>query len=151
MNASTKQLLKYSPLGIGILALMNRTHFHLTKDEQFENKLRLVFPHYNQSSGEEGMSVKIVSENQLEHVIKMCNIYRKSVKSLNDHAISAYKGINILLDYTVFDQIKRVNIPDSKCKTEPGITLVKLNHQLRPFDFYVPYIAPTLNENPSEI
>jgi len=58
------------------------------------------------------MSVKIVSENQLEHVIKLCNIYKKSVRSLNDHAISAYKGINILLDYTTFNQIKRVNIPD---------------------------------------
>ena len=41
------------------------------------------------------MSVKIVSENQLEHVIKLCNTYKKSVKSMNDHAISAYKGINI--------------------------------------------------------
>lgn len=65
--------------------------------------MRLVFPHYNTETGEEGMSVKIVSENQLEHVIKMCNIYKKSVRSLNDHAISAYKGINILLDYSVFD------------------------------------------------
>jgi hypothetical protein len=73
------------------------------------------------------MSVKIVSENQLEHVIKLCNVYKKSVRSLNDHAISAYKGINILLDYTAFNQIKRVNIPDSKCKTEPGITLTSLN------------------------
>jgi FAD/FMN-containing dehydrogenase len=73
------------------------------------------------------MSVKIVTENQLEHVIKMCNAHKKSVRSLNDHAISAYKGINILLDYSIFDQIKRLNIPDSKCKTEPGITLERLN------------------------
>lgn len=73
------------------------------------------------------MSVKIVSENQLEHVIKLCNIYRKSVRSINDHSISAYKGISILLDYSIFNQIKRVNIPDSKCKSEPGITLASLN------------------------
>jgi hypothetical protein len=73
------------------------------------------------------MSAKIVSENQLEHVIKLCNTYRKSVRSLNDHAISAYKGINILLDYSMFNQIKRVNIPDSKCKTEPGIGIGSLN------------------------
>eukprot|EP00347_Sterkiella_histriomuscorum_P003082 403365660 len=81
----------------------------------------------------------------------MCNIYKKSVRSQNDHAISAYKGINILLDYSNFDQIKRLNIPDSKCKTEPGITLDKLNSQLLPFNFYVPYITPGLNENPQEI
>ena len=49
------------------------------------------------------MSVRIVSENQLEHVIKICNLYRKSVRSINDHAISAYKGINILLDYSMFN------------------------------------------------
>lgn len=74
--------------------------------------MRLIFPHYNQESGDEGMSVKIDSENQLEHVLKVCNTYRKSVRSINDHAISAYKGINILLDYSMFNQIKRVNIPN---------------------------------------
>lgn len=97
------------------------------------------------------MSVRIVSENQLEHVLKVCNTYRKSVRSHNDHAISAYKGINILLDYTMFNQIKRVNIPDSKCKTEPGITLATLNQQLKFFNFYVPYIMPGLNENVDDI
>jgi len=43
-------------------------------------------------------------------VIKLCNIYDKSVRSDNDHAISAYKGINILLDYTSFNQIRKINI-----------------------------------------
>ncbi len=80
-------------------------------------------------------------------MIKLCNLYKKSVRSVNDHSISAYKGINILLDYSVFNQIKRVNIPDSKCKTEPGITLASMNQQLKAFDFYVPYITPDLNEN----
>ncbi len=74
--------------------------------------MRLIFPQYNLEKSEEGMTVKIVSENQLEHVIKICNIYKKSVRSVNDHAISAYRGINILLDYTIFNQIKRVNILD---------------------------------------
>lgn len=84
-------------------------------------------------------------------MIKLCNVYKKSVRSINDHSISAYKGINILLDYSMFNQIKRVNIPDNKCKTEPGITLPALNQQLKPFDFYVPYIIPNLNENADDI
>ena len=75
------------------------------------------------SGKEEDMLVNIVSENQLEHVIKLGNTYRKTVRSNNDHAISAYKDLNIYVDYSKFNQIKRVNLFDQKCKTEPGITL----------------------------
>jgi len=84
-------------------------------------------------------------------VLKLCNTYRKSLKSLNDHAVSAYKGINIYLDYNQFNQIKRVNMHDCKCKTEPGITLAELNTQLKIFNFYVPYITPGLNERADQI
>ena len=71
--------------------------------------------------------MRIVSENQLEHVIKLCNHFRKSVRSCNDHFDSAYKHINILLDYTAFNQIKKINLNTQRCKMEPGTTFVGLN------------------------
>ena len=73
------------------------------KNTAFEHKMRLVFPKYNSYiETEEAKQVKIVSENQLEHVIKLCNTYNKSIRCLNNHAKSAYKGININFDYSKF-------------------------------------------------
>lgn len=46
------------------LALLGKIKFYLTRDSEFESKVKLVFPEYNYySEGEEGRKVKIVSEN----------------------------------------------------------------------------------------
>ena len=114
--------------------------------------MRLVFPQYNQHlETDEGKKVKIVSENQIEYVIKLCNQYAKTVRSDKDHAISAFKGINILVDYTVFDQIKKINVNTQKCKLEPGATFSALNNALSTYGFYVPFVVPGLNESADSI
>jgi FAD/FMN-containing dehydrogenase len=92
-----------------------------------------------------------VSENQLEHVIKLCNMYGKSIRCVNDQAISAYKGINIHVDYTKFNQIKKININTQKCKLEPGATFSDLNSTLSSYGFYLPYVIPGLNESADSI
>ncbi len=58
-----RTLFKYSTFGIGVLFAFKKIQFELTKDNQFENKMRLIFPHYNSESGDKGLGVKIVSEN----------------------------------------------------------------------------------------
>ena len=96
--------------------------------------------------------MKIVSENQLEYVIKLCNTYAKSVRCSTDPNISAYKGINILLDMSEFDQIKKINMNTQKCKMEPGTTFSKLYRELLlPHGFYVPFVVPGLNEDVEKI
>ena len=70
-----------------------------------------------------------------------------AVRSENDHNISAYKGINILIDYKQFDQIKKINVNTQKCKLEPGATFMALNKALAMYGFYVPYVVPQLNED----
>ncbi len=63
-----------------------------------------MFPKYNSHmETDEDKRVQIVSENQLEHVIKLCNMYGKSIRCVNDNAISAFKGINIHIDYSQFN------------------------------------------------
>ena len=74
-------VLKKSTAGIAVLALVSKTHFYLTRDKEFENRVRLIFPNYNPLlENEEGKKVSIVSENQVEHMIKLCNLYGKTVK-----------------------------------------------------------------------
>ena len=96
--------LKTSTYGLAALFLLGKIKFYVTKNTAFEHKMRLVFPKYNSYlETDEAKQVQIVSENQLEHVIKLCNTYNKSIRCLNDHAISAYKGINIHIDYSKFN------------------------------------------------
>lgn len=87
-----------------------------------------------------------MSENQIEHVIKLCTQHRKTVRCQHDHNISAFKGINVLIDYTTFNQIKKINVNTQKCKMEPGATFAELNRALSLYGFYVPYVVPQLNE-----
>ena len=124
-----RHLLKYSLLGMGAVALFKKFNWYLNRDETFQTRMKLIFPHYylQATELEAGKKVKIVSENQLEHVIKLCNLYGKSVRSVNDNAISAYKGINILLDYSEFNHLKKINIKTQKVKLEPGLTFSELN------------------------
>lgn len=95
--------------------------------------------------------MKIVSENQLEHLIKLCNQYGKTIRCNNDHAISAFKAINVNIDYTQFSQIKKVNVNTQKCKLEPGATFSELNRLLAMQGFYVPFVVPDLNETAESI
>ncbi len=141
-------IIKKTTVGIAALFLMGKVKFYITRDTAFEQKMRLVFPNYNSHlETDEGKKVQIVSENQLEHVIKLCNIHSKTIRCINDHAISAYKGINIHIDYSKFDRIKKININTQKCKLEPGATFSKLNQTLSGYGFYLPYVTPELNEN----
>jgi len=74
--------LKKSTLGIAALVLLGKLKFYITRDQEFEHKVRLIFPQYNSHLGtDEGKIVKIVSENQLEHMIKLCNQHSKTVRS----------------------------------------------------------------------
>ena len=43
----TKSWIRYSPLALGIIYAFKKVHFELTKDNNFEQKVRLIFPHYN--------------------------------------------------------------------------------------------------------
>jgi hypothetical protein len=104
-------ILKKSTIGIAVLALVSKTHFYLTRDKEFENRVRLIFPNYNPLlENEEGKKVSIVSENQVEHMIKLCNLYGKTVKCKEDPNISAFKAVNLILDYSTFNQIKKINV-----------------------------------------
>ena len=94
-----QRFLKYSTLGIISIAIINKMYFFATRNKQFEHRIKLVFPQYNQDQ-EETKKVQIVSENQLEYVIKQCSIHGKAIRCLNDHAISAFKGINVIIDYS---------------------------------------------------
>ncbi len=124
----------------------------MTKDTEFEHKVRLIFPEYNSHlETDEGKKVKIVSENQLEHMVRLCNIYGKSMRCVTDPNISAFKAVNLLLDYTTFNQIKKINVNTQKCKLEPGATFLALNRALSTYGFYVPYVVPRLNEDSDRI
>ena len=106
-----RKIIKNSTIGIVTMALLTKIKFFVTRDTEFEGKMRLVFPNYNSHlETDQGKRVEIVSENQIEYVIKLCNQYYKSIRSSNDQAISAYKGINIHVDYSQFDQIKKINL-----------------------------------------
>ncbi len=65
-----------------------------------------------------------------------------AVRCERDHNISAFKNINILIDYTQFGSIKKINVNTQKCKLEPGATFSALNRALKLYGFYVPYVVP---------
>jgi hypothetical protein len=59
-----RKILKNSTIGIAALALLGKIKFYLTRDSEFESKVKLVFPEYNYfSESEDDRKVKIVSEN----------------------------------------------------------------------------------------
>lgn len=138
--------LKKSTIGIAALFLIGKVKFYATRTSEFEKKVKLVFPNYSQESIE-SKKVQIVSENQLEHMIKLCNIYSTTIRCVNDHADSSFKGNNLYLDYSKFDRVKKININTQKCKLEPGATFSLLNQTLAGYGFYLPYVIPELNEN----
>ena len=141
-------------LTLATLAVMAKVKAYLMRERDFERKVQLVFPQYRLGGTEPEdarRKVSIVSENQLEHVIKLCNQHRMAVRSENDHNISAFKGINILIDYSQFDQIKKINVSTQKCKLEPGATFTALNRALALQGFYVPFVVPQLNEDSDTI
>jgi len=84
-------------------------------------------------------------------MIKLCNIYGKTVKCKEDPNISAFKAVNLILDYSAFNQVKKINVNTQKCKLEPGATFVQINRALSGYGFYVPYVVPLLNEKTDRI
>jgi len=54
MNVNKRQILRYSPAALAAYVIVKKLSFHLTKDEQFEHRMKLVFPHYNQDANDEG-------------------------------------------------------------------------------------------------
>ena len=63
-SSGGRKILKNSTIGIATLALLGKIKFYLTRDSEFESKVKLVFPEYNYySENEDGRKVKIVSEN----------------------------------------------------------------------------------------
>jgi FAD/FMN-containing dehydrogenase len=84
-------------------------------------------------------------------MVKLCNLYGKTLKCRNDPNVSAFKDVNLILDYSQFNQIKKINVNTQKCKLEPGATFESLNNALGVYGFYVPYVVPLLNENAAEI
>ena len=43
-------------------------------------------------------------------MVKLCNQYNKTIRCVNDHNDSAFKGINLYLDYSTFDKVKKINV-----------------------------------------
>ena len=84
-------------------------------------------------------------------MVKLCNQYNKTIRCVNDHNDSAFKGINLYLDYSTFDKVKKINVNTQKCVLEPGATFSQLNQTLKGFSFYLPYVIPELNESTDSI
>jgi hypothetical protein len=59
-----RQTLKFSPLAVLSIVIYKKMKFEMTKDEVFEERLKLIYPHYNgYSEDDSGKHCKIVSEN----------------------------------------------------------------------------------------
>lgn len=104
--------------------------------------MKLAFPNYEETG--KSKRVKILSVNQLEYVLKLCNKYKKSLRSVNDNLYNEGHPVNVWVDYTDFNVIKKVYPHKKQVNTDPGVTLSELNLALQPYGLYVPYVIPEL-------
>ena len=59
--------------------------------------------------------------------MKVCNMFNKTLRSVNDHLYKTGHEVHLWIDYSEFNQLKKVYTDKVKCRTEPGITLYQLN------------------------
>jgi hypothetical protein len=52
----------------------------LFNEEQFQQKIKLTFPAYSESE----KTVRVVSKNQLEYIIRICNQHGKTLAPVGD-------------------------------------------------------------------
>ena len=65
---------------------------------------------------------------------------------MNDNLYNEGHFVNVWLDYSEFNVIKKVYPNKKQVKTDPGVTLTELNQALQPYGLYVPYVIPELSD-----
>jgi FAD/FMN-containing dehydrogenase len=78
--------------------------------------------------------------------MKLCNLFGKSLRSVNNHLYKEGHDVNMWIDYSQFKKLTKIYPHKNMCRTEPGITLDELNTQLKPYGMYVPYVIPELGD-----
>lgn len=63
---------------------------------------------------------------------------------MNDNLYNEGHPVQVWVDYTDFNIIKKVYPHKKQVKTDPGVTLTELNQELQPYGLYVPYVISEL-------
>ena len=94
----------------------------------------MVFPDHKK-----GATLKILSSNQLQYLLKTCHEAGKSVAPVELKHLQT----DIKFDNHTFNKVLKVCEKNRYCKVEPGITLLDLNKQLASVgDYAVPLTYP---------
>jgi hypothetical protein len=59
--------------------------------------------------------------------MKLCNLFNKSLRSVNNHLYKEGQDVNMWIDYSQLNKLKKIYPHKNMCRTEPGITLYELN------------------------
>lgn len=100
----------------------------ILREDEYNKKMKLAFPNYEETGI--AKKVKILSVNQLEYVLKLCNKYKKSLRCVNDNLYNEGHPVNVWVDYSDFNVIKKVYPGKKQVRTDPGATLTELNDAL---------------------
>lgn len=126
---------KYAAMVLGTVATYTGYHRHMAPT--FEDKIRLVFPDFAAASGKR--VVKILSQNQLQYLLKTCAEEGKTVSPLSE---GKSLPADVYFDNRGLSKIIKVSEKDGYVKVESGVKLIDLSNQLASTSYQVPLTYP---------
>lgn len=129
---------RYKYATVALASMATYTVYHRYMAPTFEDKIRLVFPNFKATAAEGQRVVQVMSQNQLQYLLRTCAEEGKTVSPVqNDKGLPA----DVYFDNSGLSKVLKVSNKDGYAKVEAGVKLIDLRTQLAA-SYQVPLTYP---------